>query len=181
MTRTNPITEELLSQYRGALEVDPTSLSGLRWKAPTARRLKAGDVAGCLRKDLYWYIQLNSRRYPNHRIVWAMTNNTDPGDLDIDHLDGNPSNNHPNNLRLATHAQNMYNQAGQRADNTSGIPGVYWHKVRQKWIAQIRVDGKCLYLGLFACKHEAAKARREAELKYFGEFAPDRVRWAKTL
>jgi len=34
------------------------------------------------------------------------------------------------------------------------------------------VPGKLLHLGSFTCKHEAAKARREAELQYFGEFAP---------
>jgi hypothetical protein len=166
----NPLPS--LEQLVKVLKADPTSPSGLRWKVSTAKQIKPGDVAGSLRKDGYWTVRLNGKPYQANRIVWAMANEADPGNLHVDHIDGNPSNNHPDNLRLATNVQNLRNRAGRNSNNTSGIPGVSWHEGVQKWRARIGIQGKHLSLGLFACKQEAAKARRAAELKYFGEFAP---------
>lgn len=48
-----------------------------------------------------------------------------------------------------------------RSDNKSGITGVHWHG--KKWESQIRVNGKCIHLGLFANLDEAAAARKGAE------------------
>ena len=56
------------------------------------------------------------------------------------------------------------------SNNTSGITGVYWKKDRNKWGARIVVNGKCIYLGYFANKEDAIKIRKEAEIKYFGEY-----------
>lgn len=52
-------------------------------------------------------------------------------------------------------------------NNTSGIKGVCWDKNKQLWRAQIKYQSKCIYLGSFAKKEDAAKARKEAEEKYF--------------
>lgn len=54
--------------------------------------------------------------------------------------------------------------------NTSGIRGVYFNKKRGKWIAQIMFKGKCYYLGGYSQIEEAAKARRQAEERIYGEF-----------
>ena len=74
------------------------------------------------------------------------------------------------NLRLATRSQNNINQ-GLRNDNTSGSKGVMWHKENKKWVVGIKVDGKKLHLGCFEDIDDAIKARKQAEEKYFGEFA----------
>ena len=50
--------------------------------------------------------------------------------------------------------------------NTTGVTGVFYHKVRRKYVAQIMVDGKLIYLGIFATLEEATKARKDAEIKY---------------
>lgn len=50
--------------------------------------------------------------------------------------------------------------------NTTGITGVFYHKVRRKYVAQIMVDGKLIYLGAFVSLEEATKARKDAEIKY---------------
>ena len=55
-------------------------------------------------------------------------------------------------------------------NNTSGYTGVTWHKLSQKWQSEIRVDGKKIYLGLFINLEDAIEARKQAEIKYFGEF-----------
>ena len=88
--------------------------------------------------------------------------------MDIDHRDGDGLNNKKNNLRLATHAQNIMNQRLNKV-NTSGYKGVSWH--RNKWRAQIKKDGKRHHLGLFTCLIKAAKAYDEAAKELFGEYA----------
>ena len=50
--------------------------------------------------------------------------------------------------------------------NTTGVTGVFYHKVRRKYVAQIMVDGKLIYLGTFATLEEAAEARKDADIKY---------------
>ena len=161
-----------LERLAGVLKIDPTSPSGLRWKVSVNSCARANDIAGTLSKRGYWLVKSNGRMYLNHRIVWVLANGIDPGNSEVDHIDGNRSNNHPNNLRLATKSQNQRNRVGRQSNNTSGVPGVYWDKGIQKWRVRIRTCNKVLHLGCFTCKQEATKARREAELKYFGEFAP---------
>ena len=50
--------------------------------------------------------------------------------------------------------------------NTTGVTGVFYHKVRRKYVAQIMVDGKLIYLGIFATLKQAIGVRRAAEIKY---------------
>ena len=57
-----------------------------------------------------------------------------------------------------------------KKNNTSGYPGVYKHTQNGKWIAKIKVNYESIYLGSFTKKSDAIKARKEAEIKYFGNF-----------
>jgi hypothetical protein len=88
----------------------------------------------------------------------------------IDHLDGDPLNNQKKNLRICTHSENMRNR-NLYVNNTSGFKGVYWHKTTKKWMSYIRINKKSLYLGIYTCPIDAARAYNEAALKYHGEFA----------
>lgn len=103
-----------------------------------------------------------------HRVVWAMVHGQWPSDQ-IDHINGKKDDNRLENLRQATNAQNMRN-LGAYANNTSGSKGVCWHKGARKWMAQITVDGKCRYLGLFAKKQDAVDAYAKASAELHGEF-----------
>ena len=91
-------------------------------------------------------------------------------DQDIDHMDGNPLNNQKHNLRLCTHSENMMNKKIYKS-NKSGYTGVHWYKNYNKWIADIRINKKKINLGYFTNLEDAIFTRREAELKYFGDFA----------
>lgn len=93
-----------------------------------------------------------------------------PKGFEPDHIDCDGLNNRRSNLRLATHQQNLCNK-GRQANNTSGHKGVSWHKLAQKWRAEIAVHGRHIYLGLFSDKESAAKAYADAATKHHGEFA----------
>jgi hypothetical protein len=54
--------------------------------------------------------------------------------------------------------------------NTSGYKGVSWHKLHNKWIAQISVDNKSIHLGYFNDPEQAYAAYRNASLTYHQEF-----------
>jgi len=114
------------------------------------------------------YIYGSSGKYRDqylHRVI-AKRMNLDLTN-EIDHEDGNILNNQRLNLRPATHSQNQMNRKKQ-LNNTSGFIGVY--RVGQKYCASIRVHGKQIHLAMLDTLEEAIKARKEAEIKYFGEF-----------
>jgi len=53
-----------------------------------------------------------------------------------------------------------------RGNNTSGYTGVNWQKQDGKWTAEIMVNNKSIFLGVFNKKADAVKARKAAEIKY---------------
>lgn len=95
-------------------------------------------------------------------------------DYDLaEHKDRNPLNNRKSNLREATVQENCRNRS-KSIKNKSGFVGVYFDKERNKWVAYITIDYKQIKLGRFINKDDAIKARLKAEIKYFGEFAPQK-------
>lgn len=88
---------------------------------------------------------------------------------EIDHIDGNPRNNKRDNLRIATHMQNMKNMKMSKANKT-GHKGV-GQRENGRWFAQITVNRKHMYIGTYDTYEDAVVAREEAEKKYFGEWA----------
>ena len=92
-----------------------------------------------------------------------------PNDMVIDHINLNKLDNRRSNLRICTYSQNNMNTK-IKSSNTSGTKGVWWNAKREKWIAEIMIDNKKYYLGEFINKEKEIKTRKEAEIKYFGEF-----------
>ena len=90
----------------------------------------------------------------------------------VDHINHKTLDNRKVNLRIVNNQTNQMNKSKQ-SNNTSGAVGVSFHKKSNKWEAHIRVNKKKIYLGLFESFENAVKARKEAELKYFGEWAYD--------
>jgi len=140
--------------------------------------VKLGQVAGTINTLGYVIILFTPYRSKlkhsekfilAHRVAYYMYYGVDPLEKMIDHIDGNRSNNKINNLRLATNQQNLFNQ-GLSKNNTSGIKGVSWSNEKQKWVAQIFLNGRNIILGRYTHKEDAIKTRKEAEINYHGKF-----------
>ena len=93
-----------------------------------------------------------------------------PRDKVIDHKDRNKLNNCKANLRVCTQAQNCRN-VGALKNNKSGLKGVSWYRKSRKWKAEINLNKKVKWLGLFNTKEEASEAYKKAALQLHGEFA----------
>ncbi len=102
-----------------------------------------------------------------HRVILGLT---DDSKIEADHIDGNGLNNKRANLRRSSRKQNARNRKVQQ-NNTSGFKGVSFHRGAQKWRAQIKVDGKDRYLGVFSTAEAAAEAYDDAAVLRYGEFA----------
>jgi len=144
------------------------------WIKKLNRRMKdrlVGREAGVMNSWTY-YIQIRFKGidYRAHRLAYYMHHGIDPLEKLVDHIDGDKSNNKINNLRLATKSQNGANRVNLPSNNTSGAIGVCWDKKPKMWKALIMINGKAKHLGYFINKEDAIKARKEGEIKYFGDF-----------
>lgn len=96
-----------------------------------------------------------------HRVIWELVTGEIP--VEVDHEDGNPSNNRWVNLRNVTPTQNSKNSK-RYSNNVSGTTGVYYNG--HSWIANICLSGKTRYLGSFLTIDAAISARKVAEITH---------------
>lgn len=143
----------------------------LRWVyrvEPGFRR--AGKAAGRAHRTGYVTIKLNGEEHAAHRLIWLMMTGSWP-EHDVDHIDGDRSNNRWDNLRAATRRQNAVN-AKVRGNNTSGVTGVSYSRTQGIWIASIKAEGGRNVFKQFEDKEAAISWRREQEAIWYGEFRP---------
>lgn len=110
--------------------------------------------------DKYGYnrIRCCDKMIKRHRII-AYTYlglDLDNPKQQIDHIDGNPLNNSLDNLRVVTHQQNQWNRTKAKG----------YYKQAEKWRAEIRLNNKNIYLGLYKTESEAHTAYLKAKLIY---------------
>lgn len=116
----------------------------------------------------YRQIGIDRNSHFEHRLVWLWVYGYWPSGS-IDHIDGDASNNHPSNLRIATGSQNNAN-TGLRKGNIHGLKGITL-KFGKYWVAKHSVSNKSHNIGSFKTKEDAARAYDEYILKIHGEFA----------
>jgi hypothetical protein len=155
-----------LSQY---IKYDPYCGIGV-WLMPPNNRVKIGAIAGKINNG-YAKITFQRKTYMAHRLFWLLHTGYDPGQLTVDHIDQNKTNNKFNNLRLATLSEQQRNIC-IRANNKSGHRGVYWNAKNQKYEAQITNNQKLMYIGQYDTLNAAIAARQAKELEIYGEFSP---------
>lgn len=155
-----------VDRLRKVFVIDPGCPSGLK-NLVTRGRLKAGLPAGTKGAE-YWIVAIDGNYYTAQRIIYSIYHGVDPGDCLVDHINRNKYDNRIENLRLVNHQKNAIN-CNIFAHNTTGIRGVSYNKRDKVYYAQIKINQKIKHLGSFKTIEEAAKVRKEAELKFFGE------------
>lgn len=129
-----------------------------KWHAGVKHQTKAPDE---------YYAYRSPDNILMHRFIMDA-----PKDIGIDHRDGDSLNNRRQNLRPATQSQNGCNR-GKQKNNTTGYKGVgrsFNNKVKP-FRADIKLNGKHFYLGVYGTAAEAAEAYNQAALRLHGEFA----------
>lgn len=163
-----PLTHKRLTEV---LEYNPAT-GIFTWLKTLSNRCPAGSVAGCWDhrpgKQHCW-ITIDGERYSAHRLAWLyMTRRWPKNELDHRNLD--QSDNSWANLRECTHQENVRNVA-QKRHNKSGFKGVHRHPLSpNKFVAQITINGRPQYLGLFNSPEEAHEAYAKASRRHHGEF-----------
>lgn len=102
-----------------------------------------------------------NKRVQAHRVIWAMCHDEWPH-MDIDHINGDRSDNRLCNLRHVSHSENGRNQKVRRT-NKSGMMGVYKDVRYGTWAARITYELSDIHLGSFPTQEEAIAARMAAE------------------
>ena len=127
-------------------------------------------------KDYCWYIDddgyVVSHYASGHKGTIGMHRLLFPDSKYVDHIKHKNNDNRKSQLRPCTNQQNNMNR-GLQNNNTSGVTGVYFDKRRNKWCAQMHLNGKHIHFGCYDNFENAVKARKNGEEKYFGEFSYD--------
>lgn len=138
----------------------------LTWRNPTARAVKAGDVAGTRtgKKGGYRSVSLDDNIFMAHRVVWLMVYGKWP-DGDVATRNGDFQDLRIGNLFKRTAAETAQSQRQNQTPRAkSGIRGVY-EQPNGKWSAQIRRNYRMHHLGSFPTKESAAAALEKAKLE----------------
>ena len=147
-------------QVRELLDYNPET-GRFTWRiAP--RGHKAGSQAGCTDSYGYVVIRTAGAGHKAHRLAWLIAYGEWPDDQ-VDHINGDRSDNRIANLRSLTNQGNQQNRRTAHRGIRSGLLGV--SPKRGKWRAQIKVDGKKRHLGLFDTPEAAHAAYLEAKRK----------------
>ncbi len=125
--------------------------------------------------NIRWYLSthgypmavINKRSVYLHRLVMGS-----PRGIKVDHKNGNLLDARKSELRTATSGENSRNRVRLQRNNKSGVHGVSWNRRRSQWLASLEVDYRSIFLGWHTTIEAASAARRAAELKYYGSFAP---------
>jgi len=108
-----------------------------------------------------------------HRLAWFLVYGRNPKG-EIDHINGNPSDNRICNLRECTRSQNVM--------NTRRGNGVCWHKTKKKWQALVKSGGKSHFLGHFDTREEAEEFLRADPFSDAGLFGDVTIsRWKQAF
>jgi hypothetical protein len=164
LLRYDPETGELtwLLRPRGMFS---TTRSHTIWNVRFANK----RACSYLSHDGYLRGTMQRRQFLAHRVAWALHHGGWPADQ-IDHINGDRSDNRIVNLRAVTRIENGKNRKTYTT-NTSGHAGIRWDKKINKWVVRIQSDGIYRHIGVFSNLDEAVNARANADVQY--EFHPN--------
>lgn len=127
--------------------------------------IRSGEVA----------IPAGGPRYSVNRVIWYWMTGEDPGDLLVDHRNGDHNDDRWDNLRLATDQQNQFNKKGF-GQYPKGVVFKTDANRKKPWSARIRINGIKVPLGDFYTMEEAAAAYEAKAAEIQGVFASHKSR-----
>lgn len=148
----NSLMKPTMKEIKAQLFYDPET--GVFTWLETAQKRWIGKEAGSINLSGYRQISIKDSVYYAHRLAFCYMTGEWP-DKQIDHINGNRSDNRWSNLREVPNLVNSQNRKGK------GVTAV-----KAKWKAQITVNYKCKNLGLYATEEEANAIYLEAKNKY---------------
>ncbi len=149
--------EQFLQQAKQSLIYSAES-GVFTWAVSKQGHKKAGDIAGFKRSDGYVRIKVCQRAVWAHRLAWAWSNGKWP-EWQIDHINGDPSDNRLVNLRDVPAAINAQNARKARSRKSGGsLLGAHWCKVWKRWKSSIMTRGVQRHLGWFDSEEQAHAA-----------------------
>ncbi len=104
-------------------------------------------------------VRVGYKNYRVHRIIAAAFLEEFNNLPAVDHIDGDPSNNRIDNLRMVTHKKNHQAFKKKMKGCSSQFRGVHWDKVKKKWRASCQAEGILKNIGYFHNEKDAAIAR----------------------
>lgn len=149
------LTQELLKEY---LHYDPET-GIFTWKKKTAYNTSKMEIGGKAGRNCrgYIYIGLFKKEYRAHRLAWLYVYGTLPKN-NIDHINGDKSDNRIFNLRDVTQRLNNQNFAIHRGGR---LPGTCFIKDKNKWRARVDIKEQKIHIGYYGTEKEAHEAYME--------------------
>lgn len=136
---------------------DYERLSRHRWQAH-----KSGNSYYARRAE---YVDGRCTSVYMHRVILNA-----PGDVPVDHGNGNSLDNRKSNLRACSYSQNQANR-GRQKNNRSGYKGVVFIEgLKRPWMARINWNKERIAIGYFTSAQEAADAYAKKAQELFGEY-----------
>lgn len=136
-------------------------------KKRMSQNTRVGDLVGSIGNHGYLTVCIKNTRYLVHRLVFAMHHGYMP--KNVDHIDGDRTNNRIENLREASDSENLCNSR-VRSDNKSGLKNLCWNERRKCWIVSVTAQGKRIYKYIKDLELAELCATMARE-KFHGQFA----------
>jgi len=122
----------------------------------------ANKPAGYVCDHGYVRLRVGRKHVRAHQIIWKMVHGADPAaGRDIDHIDGDRTNNRIDNLRVIDRYSNSQNRHNVRSDSKTGVLGV--SKIGNVYRAAVCINGKKRHFGCFKTTEEAHAAYVQAK------------------
>lgn len=132
---------------------------------------KAGRVIGTkpkmTRNNRYSATTVDGKHWCVHKLIYLYHYGQVPDQLD--HINGDTSDNRIENLREANSSENMRNRR-VFSNNKSGYKGVSWSKCHGKWYVYMNVNNARKHLGYYDDLEIAASLASEARDLHHGNF-----------
>lgn len=166
MPRKFEVTPDVLEQMKQCLSLNQAT-GALTWLIKPGGKRQLGDRAGSNANNGYRILTFRRCHYYEHRLIWLWLYGAIPADKVIDHINGDPSDNRPANLRLVSqmaNTQNVVRKGARKAATGETLPqGVHWVAKSGRYSACIKVNYRKIHLGTFDSPGQAHAAYLHAK------------------